>query len=80
MKKQITIVGISHRTGKSRNTGNEFDFYQLHGIYKDEVTDGQATCCMTLPDHELANCVVGETVTIFTHYYNGKEVLDAILR
>ena len=80
MKKQIKIVGISHRTGKSRNTGNEFDFYQLHGTYEDEVTEGQAVVSLTLPDSEVANCVIGETVTCFTHFYNGREVLDAILR
>lgn len=80
MKKQITIVGISHRTGKSRNTGNEFDFYQLHGTYHDEVTEGLAVTTLTLPDTEVTNCVIGETVTCFTHFYNGREVLDVILR
>lgn len=79
MKKQIQIVGISHRTGVSKQ-GKEYDFYVLHGTYKDVNTEGMCTFSATIPDSEATDVVVGETVTVFTYFYNGKEYINAILR
>lgn len=80
MKKQVQIVGISHITGVSNKTNKEYDFYQIHATYPDEKTEGLSVVSLVCPDCEVPMIKVGEEVTIFTHFYNGKECLDAILR
>ena len=80
MKKNVTIVGIRHITGVSKKTDKAYDFYELHATYPDPDTEGFAVISLNCPDTEVPMLKLGEEVTIFTHFYNGKEYLDAILR
>ena len=80
MKKQITIIGIQHKSGTSKSTQKPYDFYLLHATYADPDTEGLATLSVVVPDCEVPTLVVGENVTLFSHFYQGKECVDAILR
>lgn len=79
MKKQVTIVGISHRKGTSRSSGKEFDFYQMHCTFKDEFTEGLATCSLVVPDNEIAQLPIGKEVTLISHYIGNREYFDAVV-
>lgn len=78
MKKKVKVIGIGHITGK--NAKGEYDFYQLHATFKDDRVEGDAVICATISDGDVYDICIGEECTIFTHFYNGREVVDAVLR
>ena len=79
MKREIKVVGIEHKTGVKKGTTEAYDFYVMHGIYPNGDTEGYATMSVIVPDSEVSRLKVDETYTVFTHYWNGRESLDAIL-
>lgn len=79
MKRKITISGIGHKTGTSRNK-KSYDFYVVSGSYKDpDYTDGSAACELPIPDEYIPHLSVGQTVDVVFHYYNGKNYVDAVI-
>ena len=79
MKKQIQIIGIEHKVGKKKADNTPYDFYVLHGIYENQDIEGHGTVSVTIPDQDVPSCEVGRTVTLFTHFYNGREYFDAVV-
>ena len=80
MKKQVTIVGIQHKTGTGSRTQKPYDFWVMHCTYPDTSCEGCCALSINVPDSEVPNIRVGETVTLFSHFYNGREYYDAILQ
>lgn len=78
MKKTVKIVGIEHKSGTSNRTGNPYDFYVMHGTYTNPETEGIATFSAPIPDHSAEMAVIGNEVLVLSHFYNGKETIDAI--
>ena len=80
MKKQIKVVGLQHKKGISTRTKEPYDFYVMHAFYTEPDTEGNCCLSINIPDYEATAIVIGEEVTLFSHFYNGKECYDAILR
>lgn len=80
MKKQVTIVGIQHKTGTGSRTQKPYDFWLMHYAYEEDKCEGLCTGNMVIPDQEATALQVNEVVTLYSHFYNGKEYFDAILR
>lgn len=78
MRKQIKVIGIGHKEGKSK-AGKAYDFYVLHGIYPDDNTDGSATVSVTVPDEFVSTVEIGKEYVLYTHYFNGRECFDVML-
>lgn len=77
MRKQITVIGIGHKSGTSK-AGNPYDFYVLHGTCPEEGTEGLSAVSVTIPDNVVPTVVVGKEYLLFTHFYNGKECFDGL--
>lgn len=78
MKKNVKLIGIGHVKGEKN--GQPYDFYQIHGVTKDEKVDGDAVICARISDNEVYDLCIGNEYIMFTHFYNGREVVDAVLR
>ena len=78
MRKQIKVIGITHKQGKTRD-GNLYDFNVLHAIYSDDNTEGDASVSVTIPDDVVPTVKIGNEYFLFTHFYNGRERFDVIL-
>ena len=76
-KKQVQVVGISHRVG-SKQDGKNYDFYQLHVTYEDSSTEGIATSALIIPDYVATNIDMGKPATLFSHFAAGREYFDDI--
>lgn len=77
MRKQIKVIGIGHKSGKSKS-GNPYDFYVLHATYKEDGTDGLSAVSVTIPDDVVPTIKLGNEYLLFTHFYNGRECFDDI--
>lgn len=79
MRKNVQIVGLSHKSGTSK-AGKPYDFYLLHGICMDLEPDttGQTVISATIPNDLVDGLAPGDKVLCFTHYYNGREVIDGV--
>lgn len=80
MKKQIKVVGLQHKKGISTRMKEPYDFYVMHAVYSDPDTEGICCLSVTIPEQEASAIVIGEEFTFYSHFYNGKECYDAILR
>lgn len=79
MKRTITISGIGHKKGTSRS-GKPYDFHVISGMYDDpDYLEGLAACEFPVDDDMIAGISVGQTVHVFSHFYNGKTYVDAIV-
>lgn len=78
MRKQIKVIGITHKVGKTKD-GNSYDFNLLHGIYPDDNTEGNAAVSVTIPEDVVPTIEIGKEYLLFTHFYNGRERFDVIL-
>ena len=77
MRKQIKIVGISHKSGTNK-AGKPYEFYLIHATYSDPDTEGIAVVSTAVPDDILPTIEIGKEYISFSHFYNGKECLDGI--
>lgn len=77
MRKQIKVIGITHKSGKTR-AGKDFDFYVLHATHQDEDTEGISAVSVTIPDIVVPTVKLDKEYLLFTHYYNGRECFDDI--
>lgn len=78
MKKNVKIVGIGHIAVEKN--GKAYDFYQIHGLTTSEKVEGDAVICATINDNEVSDLCIGNEYTMFTHFYNGREIVDFVLR
>ena len=79
MKKQVKVIGIQHKTGTNK-AGKPYDFYMMHCIHNEVNTDGHCTCSVIVPDDVVATAEIGAEYTLFTHFYNGKECFDWLIK
>ena len=77
MKKNVKVLGISHKVGKRRD-GKEFDIHILHGSYDDEDTVGSAVISGVVPAVDLPLCKVGAEIVVVSHFMGGREYIDAV--
>lgn len=80
MRKNVTVTGIGHKSGKSKSTQKEYDFYVMHGHYSDPEVDGVAAFQATIPDEYVPMIALDEEYLVLTHFYNGKEQIDGIFK
>ncbi len=79
MKRTITISGIGHKKGTSREK-KPYDMHVISGFYEDsDYSEGTAACEMPIPDEYIPKLAVGQSVTVYFHYFNNRIYVDAIL-
>lgn len=79
MKRTIKVCGIGHKKGTTK-AGKAYDFHVISGTYVDaDYTDGVAACEYAVDDDMISCCEVGKAVHVFSHFYNGKTYVDAVL-
>ena len=80
MKRTIKICGIGHKTGVKKATGKPYDFHVISGTYPDtDYADGVAACEYAVDDDMIVGVEVGMAVHVFSHFYNGKTYVDAVV-
>lgn len=79
MKRTINVCGIGRKSGTTK-AGKAYDFHVISGTYKDgDYTEGLAACEYAVDDEMVAGIDVGMDVNVFSHFYNGKTYVDAVI-
>lgn len=79
MKRTITVCGIGRKTGTNK-ANKPYDFYVISGTYKDPAyTEGMAACEYAVDEEMIAGIGVCMDVNVFSHFYNGKTYVDAVI-
>lgn len=79
MRRTINVCGIGHKTGTNK-VGKPYDFYVISGTYPDaDYVEGLAACEYAVDEETVAVVEVGKAVHVFTHFYNGKNYVDAVI-
>lgn len=79
MKKNVEIVGISHKCGTSK-AGKAFDFHVLHCVNTDEQKDTSGRCVFSaiISEEMVLGLAAGQIGFVYSHFYNGREIIDYI--
>lgn len=79
MKRTVTVTGIGHKSGTAKS-GKPYDFHVISGTYVDpDYTEGVAACEYPVDDDMIGGISVGQAVHVYSHFYNGKTYVDAII-
>lgn len=79
MKRTITVTGIGHKSGTTK-AGKPYDFHVVSGTYCDaDYVQGVAACEYAVDDDMISGVEVGKAVHVFSHFYNGKTYVDAVI-
>ena len=77
MKKNLKVLGISHKTGEKN--GKPYDFYIVHASYTDPSVEGEGVLELASYDKEASSLVIGCSYDCWYSYYNGKYKLLAYI-
>ena len=77
MKKNLKVLGISHKTGEKN--GKAYDFYIVHASYKDPSVEGEGVLELVAYDNEASSLTVGSSYDCWYSYFNCKYKLLAFL-
>lgn len=78
MKKIVKIVGIGHMTGKKRD-GSPYDFWNISYTFPNENVVGVSAGTLICPPESAAALAVGDDVSLYTAYSNGREYLLEVI-
>ena len=80
MKRTIQVCGIGHKVGVKKGTGKPYDFYVISGTYCDQdYAEGVAACEYAVDEDMMEGVAVGKAFHIFSHFYNDKTYVDAVV-
>lgn len=81
MRKIVNVCGVNAMKGKSKKTGKEYDFVELHFTYQDGNVIG-LKCANATVDRGIVgdrDIMVGEDLDMVFHTFNGRVYVDAVL-
>lgn len=84
MKRTITIVGFTQISGQSKKDGKPYNFTEISGLCEDEKYksgQGQKAVCYAVNNEDLQDVTLalGNQIHVWSHFYNGKDYVDAIM-
>lgn len=79
MKRTVTVTGIGRKSGITKS-GKRYDFHVISCTFADpDYTEGVAACEFLVDAEMIAGIAVGQAVNVFSHFYNGKTYVVAII-